>query len=131
MLTSAHFISSILFFADQGATPPPMPQLADQGFEQTLIMISVAFVFFYFLIMRPENKRRKEMEAKRQAIKKGDKVIVSGGIVAEIYRVHQETVVVKLHDGAKMEVLKVAIQEVKPNLQPIVETEAVSSEGKN
>ena len=117
--------SSTIFplFADQGATPPPMPQLADQGFEQTLIMIAVAFVFFYFLIMRPENKRRKEMETKRQSIKKGDKVIVAGGIVAEVFRVHQDTLIVKLNDGAKMEVLKAAIQDIKPNLALAVEVE--------
>ena len=96
-------------FADAAA-----PQISDQGFEQTLIMIAVAFFFFYFLIMRPESKRRKEMEAKRQAIKKGDKVIVSGGILGKVFKIQPDTMIIELHDGAKMEVLKAAIQDVKP-----------------
>ncbi len=98
------------------------PQMADQGFEQTLLMIGVAFLFFYILIMRPENKRRKEIESKRQGVKKGDRVIVSGGIMGEVFRIQQDSIIIKLHDGAKMEVLKAAVQDVKPIVSSVETT---------
>lgn len=93
------------------------PQTApahEGGFEQTFVMLALALFFFYFIMWRPEKKRRKEMDAKRSALKKGDPVVISGGILCEIDRMEQDTAIVKLYDGAKMEVLKGAIQDVVP-----------------
>jgi len=95
------------------AAPVAAPE---QGLEQTFIMLLLAMVFFYFIMWRPEKKRRKEMEAKRSALKKGDKIIVAGGIVGEVFRVQQDTVIIKLEDSAKMEVMKASVQDiVKPS----------------
>ena len=77
-------------------------------------MIGIALVFFYFILWRPESKRRKEMDAKRKALRKGDKVVVAGGILGEVSKVQAETIILRLTDGAKMEVLKAAIQDVQP-----------------
>lgn len=93
------------------------PQVAparDGGIEQTFIMLILAMVFFYFIMWRPEKKRRKEMEAKRNALKKGDMIVVAGGIMCEVDRIKTDTLIVKLIDGAKMEILKGAIQDVVP-----------------
>lgn len=98
----------------QGLLADAAPQMADQGFEQTLVMIGVAFLFFYILIMRPETKKRKELEKKRQELKKGDTIIVAGGILAKVHRIQENSIIVKLYDGAEMEVLKLAVQDVQP-----------------
>ena len=96
----------------------PQAAAPEQGLEQTFIMLLLAMVFFYFIMWRPEKKRRKEMEAKRSALKKGDKIIIAGGIMGEVYRVQQDTVIVKLEENAKMEVMKAAVQDiVKPSTQ--------------
>ena len=105
------------------AAPQAVPP-RDGGMEQTLIMLVLAMVFFYFLMWRPEKKRRKEMEAKRNALKKGDMILVAGGIVCEVDRIKQDTLIVKLVDGAKMEIMKGAIQDVMP---PSKEEESKSS----
>lgn len=97
-----------------------LPLLAEEGeparnpgsFWQTLLMIAVAIVFFYFILWRPEQKRRKSMEEKRSSMKKGDRVTAMG-IVGTIDRVKEQTVIVKMVDGAKIEFLKGAITEVK------------------
>lgn len=82
------------------------------SFWQTLIMIAIAIVFFYFILWRPEQKRRKQMEKKRGAMKKGDS-ITAMGIIGTIDRVDEQTVIVKMVDGSKIEFLKAAITEVK------------------
>ena len=85
------------------------------GFMQTLIMIGIAILFFYFILWRPEQKRRKAMEAQRSAMKKGDK-ITAMGIIGTLVKVSPEspTVIVKMYDSSKIELLKAAISEVHP-----------------
>lgn len=85
----------------------------DQGLWQTLIMISVAMVFFYFILWRPEQKRRKAQEEQRSSIKKGDRV-VAVGIVGTVVKIQEETLILKMYDGSKIEVLKVAVSDVIP-----------------
>lgn len=79
---------------------------------QTVIMIAVALVFFYFILWRPEQKRRKQMEQVRSTLKKGDR-ITAMGIVGTVVKVLEKSVVVSLYEGAKMEVLKAAITDVQ------------------
>ena len=108
------------FFAFLWMLTASLPLLADEpeavrsqsSFWQTLIMIAIAIVFFYFILWRPEQKRRKDMERKRSSMKKGDKVTAMG-IVGTIDRIKEQTVIVKMVDGAKIEFLKGAISEVK------------------
>ena len=107
------------------AEGPAVPA-SDGGFEQTLVMVGIALVFFYFILWRPESKRRKQMDAKRQALKKGDKVVVAGGILGEVSKVQPETIILRLTDGAKMEVLKAAIQDVQPGAEGAEKTETTN-----
>ncbi len=96
-----------------------LPLLADEavspqgGFMQTFLMIGIALVFFYFILWRPEQKRRKAAEQMRGALKKGDRVTAMG-ILGKIDRVGETTVVLKMIDGAKIEILKAAITDVQP-----------------
>jgi preprotein translocase subunit YajC len=88
--------------------PPP-----DNSFWQTLMMIGIAFLFFYVILWRPEQKRRKALEEQRSALKKGDRV-VSMGIIGTILRVDDQTVIVKMYDGSKLEFYKAAISDILP-----------------
>lgn len=105
------FILPTLLFA-QEASPN-----AQGGLSQTLIMIGVALVFFYLILWRPEQKRRKAAEAMRTSLKKGDKVTAMA-IVGTIDRISDQTVVLKMIDGSKIEMLKAAITDVQPASQP-------------
>ncbi len=82
------------------------------SFMQTIIMIGIAIIFFYFILWRPEQRRRKQMETLRTSMKKGD-VVVAMGIVGTIDRIKDTTVVIRNVDGSKIEVLKGAISEIK------------------
>lgn len=85
---------------------------AQNSMVQTLMMIGLAVVFFYFILWRPEQKRRKAAESMRSAMKKGDRVTAMG-ILGTIDRIKEQTVVLKMIEGAKIEVLKAAITEVQ------------------
>ncbi len=104
----AFLMGTLPLFADGEAAPA-----GNQGsMYQTLIMIAVALVFFYFILWRPEQKRRKQMEQVRTSLKKGDR-ITAMGIIGNVVKVQDNSVIVSLYDGAKMEILKAAITDVQ------------------
>lgn len=106
--TVASMLPTFALMAEEEFAPP-----RDNGAWQGLVMIAIAFAFFYFILWRPEQKRRREMEQKRDALQKGDRVTAMG-IVGTIVRVQEHTVIVKMFDGSKLEFLKAAISEVSP-----------------
>ncbi len=97
-------ISSGLFAND--------PQPSANGFQQPLVMLALAGSFFYFILWRPEQKRRKALEKQRNEMKKGDKVTMVG-ILGTIDEIQNDTVILKMYDGSKIEVLKAAITDVQ------------------
>lgn len=103
--------SHLLFINILNAQENEAPSRSDQGMWQTLIMIGIAMVFFYFILWRPEQKRRKALEEQRNKMQKGDKVTAMG-IIGTVSRVQEHTVILKMFDGSKIEVLKGAITDV-------------------
>jgi preprotein translocase subunit YajC len=57
----------------------------------TFFMFGMIFLIFYFLIIRPQQKQRKTHEAAVRAIKRGDRIVTAGGIVAEVVHVKQSS----------------------------------------
>jgi preprotein translocase subunit YajC len=96
-------------FADN---EPPLPPQRGQDFTQTMIMFGIAIAFFYFILWRPEQKRRKEMDDSRASLKKGDRVTAMG-IIGTVSRVQEHTVVLRMVDGAKIEFLQSAITDIQ------------------
>ena len=107
MLKSLLLLAPAATVFAQDAAPNPA-----SGISQTLIMIGIALVFFYFILWRPEQKRRKASEQMRSALKKGDRVTAMG-IIGKIDRIQEQTVVLKMIDGSKIEMLKAAITDVQ------------------
>ena len=107
----------VLFLLDATTSSVAAPQ--DQSFYPTLTMVAIALAFFYFILWRPEQKRRKAQETLRTSLKKGDKVNAMG-ILGTVSKVNDNSVVVEMVDGSKIEFVKAAISEViseKPNCQ--------------
>ena len=73
------------------------------------IMMILIFVVFYFFMIRPQTKKQKELQAQRDALKKGDKVVTAGGIYGEIKEVKENAVFITI---AKDIVIKVDKQSV-------------------
>ncbi|MBS4167610.1 preprotein translocase subunit YajC [Parachlamydia sp. AcF125] len=100
-------VESGLFAANEEDLPPSR----DQSFWQTLVMIGVLLACFYLILWRPEQKRRKALEEQRNALKKGDRVVAMG-IVGTIDKILEQTVILRMVDGSKIEVIKAGITEV-------------------
>jgi len=90
----------------------------------TLVTFGLVFVVFYFLIIRPQNKKQKEAKKMIDAVKKGDKVITIGGIHGTVHSVKEGTVIVKVDDDCRIEFSKSAIATV---LAPKAEEKAAEA----
>ena len=70
------------------------------------IMMILIFVVFYFFMIRPQTKKQKELQAQRDAMKKGDKVVTAGGIYGEIKEVQDTTFIITIAKDVTIKVSK-------------------------
>ena len=80
------------------------------GMGSTLIMLVLMIAIFYFMLIRPENKRKKEAEQMRSALKTGDKITTIGGIVGKVVDVKEDKFVIETGaDQVRIEFAKWAL----------------------
>lgn len=72
------------------------------------------FVAFYFLMIRPQQKRAKSLQDSLSAMKKGDEVVTAGGHIGRITKVDDKEVEVEFAQGQRHRVVKATIAEVRP-----------------
>ena len=61
--------------------------------------MAIFIIFFYFVVIRPQNKQRKEMQKMLEALKKGDKVVTIGGIIGKVASVKDNVVTIRVNDS--------------------------------
>ena len=79
------------------------------GAWQGLIMMLLIIVVFYFFMIRPQMKRQKELANYRNSLKKGDKVVTTGGIYGKISEVNEQTVMLEIDSNCTIKVDKSAV----------------------
>ena len=91
----------------------------DQGIGQFIPLILI-FVIFYFFLIRPQQKKVKEHKLMVESLKRGDKVVTSGGIVGTVERIiDNEKVEVLISENVKVEVVRsTGIQSLANNIDP-------------
>ena len=90
----------------------------------SLIMIVAMIAIVYFLMIRPEQKRKKQAQEMRNALKKGDMITTIGGIVGRIVMVQENTIIIETsEDRVRMEITKWAISTtgVQASTEPVKE----------
>jgi preprotein translocase subunit YajC len=80
--------------------------------SQGFIMIGLMVVMFYFLLIRPQQRQRKEMEKRIDSMQTGDKVVTTAGIHGLVHNIKEKTVVIKIADSTMVEFDKPAIAQV-------------------
>jgi preprotein translocase subunit YajC len=102
--------SAFLFLAQAQAPTPPSGPGGLLG--SPFVMMGLMIVMFYFLLIRPQQRQRKEQQARIAALQSGDKVVTSAGIHGIVHNVKEHTVVVKVAEGTMIEFDKMAITTV-------------------
>ncbi|MBI3592656.1 MAG: preprotein translocase subunit YajC [Nitrospirae bacterium] len=110
---------SLLNFITEAYAMGPAPQGGGQaggiqGMLGSLLPLVLIFVVFYFLLIRPQQKKAKEHKAMLDNIKKGDKVITAGGIYGVVESVGNNTLVLKIAENVKVKIGKGYIATVRP-----------------
>jgi preprotein translocase subunit YajC len=94
------------------AAAPAAPSAGEQMLHMVTIL-AITVGIFYFMIIRPQQKRAKETAQMLASVRKGDRVLTSGGIYGTVIGVKDDVVVLKVGDDVKIEFVKSAIVQVK------------------
>lgn len=92
--------------------PPPGEGGGGGGLFSTLIMFGSIIAIFWFMILRPQQKKQKLHQQMIEALKKGDKVIMTGGIHGTVAGIDEKSLLVQVADNVKMKFEKGAIASV-------------------
>lgn len=84
----------------------------------SLLMLVAMFAIFYFLIIRPQQKRVKDHREMVEALRKGDVVVTNGGIIGKIVRVHDDELTLELADNVRVKSLRAMVAEVRAKTEP-------------
>ncbi len=90
-------------------SPAPGGGGSEGGLMSTLIMFALIIGIFYFLILRPQQKRQKEREKLLNSVKKGDKIVTAGGLHGSVAGLDEKTVLIQVTDTVKMKFERSAI----------------------
>ena len=79
---------------------------------QMVGMFAILGVMFYFLMIRPQQKQRKQHDTLMKSLKSGDRILTSGGILGLVTNVKDKTLMVKIADNVKVEITRSAVTTV-------------------
>ncbi|MCM3663869.1 preprotein translocase subunit YajC [Mesobacillus subterraneus] len=84
-----------------------------EGLVGTVFPLLLMFVLFYFLLIRPQQKRQKAVQQMQSDLAKGDKVVTIGGLHGIVDALDEGTVVIKCGDGSRLTYDRAAIRDVR------------------
>jgi preprotein translocase subunit YajC len=107
------------------AVPPPAGAgLQDQLF--TFAPLIVLFGLMYFFLLRPQQQRAKEHMTQVKAVKRGDTVVMSNGMIGKVVRVEEEEVGVEIAQNVTVKVVKTMLHEIRARGEPAAASDAKS-----
>lgn len=86
-----------------------LQQQSQGGGLSGMLMIVAMIVIFYFFMIRPQNKKQKEIKKAREAMRAGDKIVTAGGIHGKIKEVSDTTLIVEIAQGVSIKVDKSSV----------------------
>ena len=119
-------LATFLILAD--AAPAAKP--ADTGLQGMNMMVWMAFAFalIYFMSIRPQAKKQKELQARMSSLKTGDRIVTTGGIHGTVANVKDgTTLTLKIADNVKIEIDKTAVANVVNDDNSKVESSAATA----
>ncbi len=117
MTTTSVFAMAARPNTDPNAPPPP----AWAQWFPIVIMVGV----FYFLLIRPQSKQRKERDNMMNNLKKGDRIVTQGGLIATVVNVSPDVLDIKLNEDVKVKIRRSGVAEVLPAEPAVIEPTVV------
>ncbi|NPA11610.1 MAG: preprotein translocase subunit YajC [Epsilonproteobacteria bacterium] len=94
----------MFLYAAEGAQAAQQPSLL-----ASLLPLLILFGVFYFLVILPQQRQAKKHKEMVESLKKGDKIVTTGGIIAEVVKNEEEFIKAKIADGVEVKIDKSAI----------------------
>lgn len=102
------------FIADAAAAASSSGAAAPGESMFPMFMLLAIFVLFYFMLIRPQNKRAKEHQLLISELRKGDEVVTNGGFLGKIVKLDEQYIKVALADGVEVTIQRNAVNSVLP-----------------
>lgn len=110
--TNAYADENTIQIEETASSLPVAPEPVQSGWMSMVPMVLI-FVVFYFLLIRPQEKRRREQLSLVSGVKKGEEVVASSGICGVVTKVNDDnTVEVEIAKDVSIKILKTAIAEI-------------------
>lgn len=103
---------------------PAFAQAAAAGQQNAFtafLPLILIFVVFYFLLIRPQQKKIKEHKAMLGALRRGDRVVTNGGIIGLVTKVEEKELIVEIADGVRVHVARDMVTTVLSKTEPVAE----------
>lgn len=111
----------------QAAGAAPQPSMID-----TFLPLVLIVVVFWFLILRPQNKKMKEHRELVNSVSRGDTVVTAGGLIGKVAKVKDDNEIeVDFADGVRMKVVKSTLTEVRSKNEPKKPAEKKNADAKD
>ena len=89
--------------------PTPQAGSGPGAIAVQLIPMVLIFAIFFFLLIRPQQRERKRRDEMLASLKKGDRVVTSGGLIGTIVGINEQTVTLRIADTVRVECLRSAV----------------------
>ena len=83
-----------------------------------IMPLILIFGIFYFLLIRPQQKRAKEHQALLQTVTRGDNIVTNGGILGKVVKAADDELTIEIAEGTRIKVLRAAIADVRGRPEP-------------
>ena len=111
-----------------------LPAMAQDGAPSTsavimqqLLLFVPLILIFYFLLIRPQQQRQKQHRAMLEAIRRGDTIVTSGGLIGKVTKVAEQELTVELADSVRVRLVKGMIADVRGKGQPVAANDSKPS----
>ncbi len=105
-----------IFAATPAYAQASTPVSGSSAFIANFAPFILIFVLFYFLLIRPQQKRQKTHRTMLEELQKGDKIITNGGLMGTVSTVTPQTVTVQIADQVRVKVLRTEVMDLQSNV---------------
>lgn len=93
--------------------------LGGGSFASSMLMMAMIFGIFYFLMIRPQQKKMKEHKAMVSALRRGDQIVTQGGMIGKVHKVRDDSEVdVEIAEGVRVRIVRSTIVNVMSKTEP-------------